>query len=370
MHRPLRKRVTRVGSGAFSIYLPKKWIDSWLPAQQERREVDLHRINDALLIVPAIQDQRLDAVSATDPESVARLLVSAYVQGYLVVNVQPREGAFGNDTQIHCRDVLRHTDERLVVEVGADRISFALESSLPAAFSSGSDLLGIMGAKTREVLRLAGDAVDCYGNDPERALHALQMLCAIHDEDVARLWHQSLRLVARIELPFTTITDFQALDLLAAELHAASSHAVQIASSILQEGGLHLDDLAFPLPHLRDRWPVLAAHPPAVRGMIRTFRPAFDDMQQALLHAVTALAAQDARTLHRLGQELQQTQASLQQRIFDNAVAHWGQQQDGVERGITASRIIQPLDHILACLQRMCQRGSLLLAATPPGGGP
>src|SRR5688572_18974933 len=43
-----RKRVTQVGSGAYSIYLPKRWIDGWPPEQREKREVDLHQINQSL----------------------------------------------------------------------------------------------------------------------------------------------------------------------------------------------------------------------------------------------------------------------------------------------------------------------------------
>src|ERR1041385_1577206 len=89
-----RKRVTQVGSGAWSIYLPKKWIDSWIPEQQAGREVDLHRISNSLLVVPVRQDRSFHATIPPRPDTVRTLLLSAYVRGHDAVELRPDAGAF------------------------------------------------------------------------------------------------------------------------------------------------------------------------------------------------------------------------------------------------------------------------------------
>src|SRR5687767_684313 len=147
-----RKRVTRVGSGAWSVYLPKKWIDSWTPAQQEGREVDLHIISGSLLIVPVLQDRGFEATGPADVEALRTLLLSAYVRGYESVRLHPAD-RFPNDAIAAARDFLRHLDERLVATVGPELIGFELPATGGAA--PAVDLLQSMGARLGETLDLA-----------------------------------------------------------------------------------------------------------------------------------------------------------------------------------------------------------------------
>lgn len=365
----IRKRVTRVGSGAFSIYLPKKWIDAWLPDQQETRQVDLHRINDALLIVPAIQQQAYAAAVDPDPAAVRDRLLSAYVRGYRDVHLTPARGAFDTTTQVRARSLLRHTDERLVADLGPDAIGFRLDADLPAPFQSGADLLGVMAAKVREVLRLASEAVDTYGSDPERALHALRMLRSIHDEDVERLWHQALRLVATLELPLDTVSDFQVLDLLAAELHTMSSQCLHVAEAILREQGLAVPDLEYPLVHLLERRRDPGAMQPLARGIVRNLRSAFTHAGEALPRALHAVQAADTSSLRALAADARTAQEDLQRRLYENARDHWGERTpDGGERAMTANGITQPAGNLLDSLARLCRRAGVLVDAR--GGEP
>src|SRR5688572_17006322 len=89
-----RKRVTQVGSGAWSIYLPKKWIDSWSPEQQAGREVDLHLINNSLLIVPVLQERAIEAEVSCRADQLRTVLLSAYVRGAASVRLKPEDGRF------------------------------------------------------------------------------------------------------------------------------------------------------------------------------------------------------------------------------------------------------------------------------------
>src|SRR5687767_7609614 len=241
-----RKRVTQVGSGAWSIYLPKKWIDSWSPGQQAGREVDLHLISGSLLVVPALQDRGFQATVPTQAAAVRTLLLSAYVRGYAQVRLAPEGGRFDSDCIAATRDFLRHLDERLVATVGPDAIGFALPVTVGAQTANGLEMMSLMAAKVREVVGLAADCAEHHGTDPDRALHAARLLQAIHDEDLSRLFHQTLRRVATLDLQLESVTDFQLLDLAASHLHAMGAQCVRIAATILDGYGLRLEDLAYP----------------------------------------------------------------------------------------------------------------------------
>src|ERR1051325_429061 len=245
-----RKRVTQVGSGAWSIYLPKKWIDSWIPEQQAGREVDLHRISNSLLVAPVRQARAFPATTPPRPDTVRTLLLAAYVRGHDAVELRPDAGAFDSDCIAATRDFLRHLDERLVATVTPEAIGFRLPEAVPGARGGRAALLGLMASKVREVVALAADCAEHHGSDPDRALHAARLLQSIHDEDVARLFHQTLRRAATLDLPLQAVTDFQLLDLAASHLHGIGAQAVRVAATILEGYGLTLDDLAYPRPDL------------------------------------------------------------------------------------------------------------------------
>ncbi len=362
----IRKRVTRVGSGAYSIYLPKKWIDAWPPSQQEGREVLLHGVNDALLIVPAIQDGSYEAAVQDHPDAIQHRLISAYVRGHSNVRLTPTEGTFHTETQIRARDVLRHTDERIVAQVSGKSIGFDLDPNASPPFANGSDLLHLLASRVREVLQLAGEATGSYGSDPERALHAMQMLRDIHQDDVSRLWHQALRLVATISLPLETVSDFQWLDLCAAELHTTSSQCLHVVTAILEEWQCDLQALDYPRSHTLSNLPELGPLPPIAKGMLRAYRGAFEAAQHLLGDSMLALAKGDAASLEAVARSARTAQAELQDALFTNAVAHWGQQDpDNGARASTANRISHPVGHILGSIARLNERALLLLAAKP-----
>lgn len=361
-----RKRVTRVGSGAFSIYLPKKWIDEWSPEQQEGREVDLHRINDALLIVPALIDASAEAELPADTPSVTRWLLSAYVRGRIKATARPADGArFDNDTITAARDLLRHLDERLVAHFSPDEIRFEIDRDLPPPAATGRDLLRVMGAKVQEVIRLAEEAVGTYATEPDRAIHALQLLEATHEEDVSRLFHQALRLVANLELPITTVSDFQMLDLVAADLLRISGHTVQITQTIMADYGLEITDLAYPRQHLLERIEHTGPPGPVSRDILRAYRPAFEDGHAMLERLLEALAAGDVASLAAVEAEAHKSQAALSQRIFRAIAEHWGKEEtpDEAQRGYNAYRLATPITNIALGVANTARHAMTLMAA-------
>lgn len=362
-----RKKVTRVGSGAFSIYLPKKWIDSWPPKQQESREVDLHPINDALLIVPAHLDQTAKATMPDHVDSVCSLLRSAYVRGLDGMVLTPEGGSFGAETIGAARDLLRHLDERLIVESNPDRISFSLDPDLPPNVSDGADLLRIMTAKVRDMTDLCQQAVDTHLQDHDRSLHAMGLLVTTQREDVRRLFHQALRMVARIELPMQSVSDFQVLDLLAADLERYGSHLVRIAEILLKDLGLTLDDLAFPRSHLIKTIGDTPKRTPLVQDLVRTYRQNFEAITETLGAVMDAIHARDTDALAAVHDGIMDQQDVMAERFFATVAQHWGDDIQAQEAlGVfTMARVASLMADLAHALQNACHHALILLAAEP-----
>lgn len=362
-----RKRVTRVGSGAFSIYLPKKWIDGWTLAQQKDREVDLHVINDSLLIVPVLTDQSVETTIDVDKRAVRRWLLSAYLRGKQRVRLLPDGDRFENDAVAAGRDFLRHLDERLVATCTPEEIGFTLNADLPPPAATGEDILAVMGAKVVEVVALARDAVATYGTDPDRTLHALGLLQATYDEDVSRYFHQAMRLVATIELPLRTVTDFQVLDLVAADLHRMADHAQRIAVTILREYGLSLDDLAYPRDHLLERMAHRDSPKGVARDMVRGYGAAFDEAERLLKQFLDALAGPNIEILAELIGDSYRAQDRIQERIFQTVTDHWGTadaaETEAAMASFTAYQISVPISNILGAVGTTARHSVGLLTA-------
>ncbi len=365
-----RKRVTQVGSGAWSIYLPKKWIDSWSREQQAGREVDLHLINNSLLVVPILQDRSLDAKVSCKAGSLRTLLLSAYVRGAVSVRLLPLgtkgEERFDSDCIAATRDFLRHLDERLVATVGPDAIGFRLPESAIAA-GTGSDLLALMAAKVREVVGLAADCIEHAGTDPDRALHAARLLQAIHEEDLSRLFHQTLRQVATLELPLESVTDFQLLDLAASYLHAMGAQAVRMAATVLDGYGLTFEDLAYPRADLVKRLGRRPALSPVAREIVQGYRKPFATAQSLVASLPGPVARGDLEALRTLAADALEARAALQQALFSAVVRHWGDEASkaGAEQGFMAYQAGHPLANLLGSIASLAELAITLTAAKP-----
>jgi hypothetical protein len=363
-----RKRVTRVGSGAWSVYLPKKWIDSWTPQQQDGREVDLHLISGSLLIVPVVQDRSFAATAPPDVPLLRVMLLSAYVRGYEKVELRPLE-RFPNDAIAAARDLLRHLDERIVATVGPDLIGF----TLPATPNSPPvDLLQVMGARLAETLDLAAECVEHASHDPERVVHAARLLQSIQEEDVARILHQTLRRVATLDLPLESITDFQLLDLAAFLLNGVGTQSLDIAQTVLRDLGLGLQDLAYPREELLRRMPKRDAPPPVARDMLQGHRATLREARALLGRLLPALRDNDLAALGSVVADAAKARDDLQARVFEAVVRHWGEEssQEDAARGFAAYQLTHPMANLVSAIWACAGQAMLFLAAKKPGPRP
>ncbi len=322
---PLRKKVTRVGSGAWSIYLPKKWIDAWEPEQQAGREVDLRAIGDSLLISPAIIRQRYEANVADDPGAITARLLSAYVRGYHVVRLAPVAASFSNDCIAGARDFLRHLDERLEPTCTPTEIGFGLRADLPVLVKHGEDLLQMLAAKVDAVLGLASDAVATYRHDADRALHAMRLLRDTHEEDVNRLFHQATRLVATLEIPMPSVTAYQLLGLAATDLARISEQGLRMADAILHEYGITRNDLDYPRAGLLDRVSLPDPGSGVARDMLGVVQRHFPLLRQGLQETMAAIFTGDIDALPALVTAATRRRDEVRHGAFAAAAAHWGE---------------------------------------------
>lgn len=360
-----RKKVTRVGSGAFSIYLPKKWIDSWPPAQQESREVDLHQISDSLLIAPAHVEHKARLTVPADQRVVCGTLQSAYVRGFDSITLEPVKGAFPAETIAASRDLLRHLDERLIVTSTPDSISFSLDPDLPPNVTDGSDLLRKLTAKVREMSGLCREAVDTHLVDPDRSLHAMALLASSQREDVQRLFHQALRVVSRIELPMRSVSDFQVLDLIAADLERFGSHMVRLAEILLADLGLTLADLAYPREHLLKTMGDVPTRTPIVNDLIRNYSASFDAIDAALMAVMESIHDRDMDALRDIHAQIHDQQDALASRFFATIASHWGDDIPAEEAVavFTVARVASILADLAHALLNAAHHGLVLLTA-------
>lgn len=349
---PLRKRVTKVGSGAWSIYLPKKWIDQWEPEQQAGREVEVRSIGEGMLITPTIVRSRYKLELQPQQQLVRVTLLSAYLRGYHNVQLSASSGVFDNDCIAGARDFMRHLDERLEARCSPTEIGFRLRADLPSAIGSADDLMQMMGAKVDEVLRLAHDAVSSYWHDPDRALHALRLLRDTHEEDVARLFHQATRLVATLEIPMPSVTAYQLLGLVAADLHRVSETGIRVAHGILQEYQLEPADLDYPRAHVLKTLVLPGVASGVSKTINRVASAHFEPTRELLRTTMNAVMGRDIEALMSVPIQAEALTNEIRRGVFEGVAAVWGQEDAATDpmQVLASTRhttsIIQALDHI------------------------
>ncbi len=364
MEAVIRKRVTKVGSGAWSIYLPKKWIDAWTPAQQEGREVDLRYISESILVTPVLSEEAYEVEAPDQPDVVRMLLLSGYIRGYNRITLHPAD-QFGNDTIAMARDFLRHLDERIVADCRPDAIQLRLQADM-GSDADAADVLGVLASKVSETLRLAADAIASYAHDPDRTLHALRLLRDTKQEDVDRLFYQAARLVATLGIPLESVSQYQLLGLVASDLQRVSEQATRMGQTILKDLGLEEEDLDYPRAHLLER--IRNPRPPTgvAKELHGVTRRGFETLDGLLKHLMEALSKADVPALVVVGMEAAQARRGIQDDVLRRVAEHWGTQTEPEEAlvAFTASKHATNLQNAFDHVESICHQATGLLAAT------
>ena len=201
-----RKKVTRSGKGAFSLYIPKRWIDGWKGEQARDRTVDLLQMDDYLIISPvqkgSSKSVRLDSDSV---DEVRHFLLSCYVRGFESAEVVAKD-RFTDEQICEARSFVRSLDDRLTLDISETRIAYDKNAAAMLSRPDAAQLQRLLLDKLLEGLRLVEELLEHFDRNPRRAIHLMQMLRLL-EEDTDKLALQILRLASRMEIPFENLVD-------------------------------------------------------------------------------------------------------------------------------------------------------------------
>jgi hypothetical protein len=206
MTQKYRKKVTKSGKGAFSLYIPKKWIDGWKGEQAKDREVDLIQMDDHLIISPvqksSLKSVKLDGDSV---DQVKHFLLSCYVRGFESAEILT-SAKFTDEQICGARSFVRSLDDRLTLEITENRIAYDKNAAAMLSRPDAIQLQRLLFDKLLEGVRLMEELVEHFDKNPRRGIHLMQMLKLL-EEDTDRLGLQILRLASRMEIPFENLVD-------------------------------------------------------------------------------------------------------------------------------------------------------------------
>lgn len=201
-----RKKVTRSGKGAFSLYIPKRWIDRWKGEQAKERTVDLLQMDDHLIISPVLKGSSKSAMLDSDSvEEVRHFLLSCYVRGFESAEIVTN-GRFTDEQICGARSFVRSLDDRLTLDITENRIAYDKNAAAMLSRPDATQLQRLLFDKLLEGVRLMEELLEYFDKNPRRAIHIMQMLRLL-EEDTDRLALQILRLASRMEIPFENLVD-------------------------------------------------------------------------------------------------------------------------------------------------------------------
>jgi hypothetical protein len=251
------KKISRAGSGGYSLYLPKRWINNWSEAQQKEKEIEMFEVGDQLIISP-MQSRKVltKKIEGASQEELIYHMLSAYIRGADNFTIT-QEGL--SDINIgEIRNILRFLDENLMVR--AERNSISFENRPVAAYDPGS-LIPLLFDKLIEAENLAADLVNDCDTNPVRCIHLMRMLYALEKEDVNRLSLQIFRNLSRCRSPAKDFIDINFKWSSANMLEIIGDGLYGVVQIVCRSYGINPNDLQYPAEYLEkkmvDRSPVL-----------------------------------------------------------------------------------------------------------------
>lgn len=241
-----RKRVTRSGKGAFSLYLPKKWVDNWSEEQLVERNVDILELDDHLIITPSRKNNSRSVTlrGGTDDE-VRQFLLCTYVRGYESADLKSKK--FSDEQICAARSFMRLLDENMILDISESKIAYGRNFKIDLESPKISQIQGLLFEKIQESLRLADDLIRHFDENPRRTIHLLKMMRTIEEEDVDRLTMQILRRATRVEIRSDSFADLFFVVLSTDLLEKLADSIFGIARSVLRFYGIDEKKLLFPL---------------------------------------------------------------------------------------------------------------------------
>lgn len=243
------KKISRAGSGGYSVYLPKKWISGWNEEQMESREVEMREVGEHLILTPKSSRRSCKGVSKGDTrEELIYHLLSAYING--ADDFSMTQDGLTDMELSEIRNTMRFLDENLCVKTDGDTIEY---ENRPVVTYDVSHLLPLLFEKVIEAENMAADLINDCDSDPKRCIHLMRMMHGIEKEDVNRLTLQIFRNLSRFRGPLRNFIDVNFMWSSANMLEIIGDALYGIVQVVCRCYGLDSDELQYPAEYLEGK---------------------------------------------------------------------------------------------------------------------
>jgi hypothetical protein len=298
-----RKKVTRSGKGAFSLYLPKKWVDGWGEEQSKERKVDLLELGDHLIISPVKKNSSKSVVlNNRDVDEIRQFLLCSYIKGYEAVELQ--SGGFSDEQISAARNFMRLLDEKLILDVSEDRIAYGRNFKVNLEVPTVFQIQRLLFEKLQESIRLTQELIEHFDSNPRRTIHLLKMLHILEEEDVDRLSMQIFRMATRMEVRFDSFADLFYVVLTTDLLEKMGDSVYGVAKSVCDYYGLDEEKLLLPLNAIMEDIPKPIKSPASIQDMKGAYLSGLEDCETHLRRIMEITLGKKGREAYQYMPEL------------------------------------------------------------------
>lgn len=243
-----RKRISRAGSGGYSIYLPKQWIKGWTEEQSKGKEVEMFTVGDQLVLSPTLSRRTARTKAGVlSKYELKQYIVSAYVNGaddFALSSDHLSESLIGES-----RNIIRLLDENLVPGSTNNEVSYSNRSDITHDTDA---LLTLLFDNVIEYENIAVDLLGCFDINPRKGVQLLRLMYTLEEEDIDRISFQLLRQLSRCDPSSKTLPDLVVKWMTADTLERIGDNLYAIAGLLCGAYGLEKDKLQYPVEYLQE----------------------------------------------------------------------------------------------------------------------
>ncbi|MEM2943791.1 MAG: hypothetical protein QXN93_06250 [Methanomassiliicoccales archaeon] len=238
------KKITE-GKGAFSLYIPKKWINRWRDIQLKERNVRMILLEDFLVITPVHKSSFASLyVSSHSVDDIKRFILASYIKGFEGAELIAAD-RFSDEQIMGSRDFVRFLDERISLDATEKRIELKFDNPREGTNSSFVHMRSLIFDKLGDAFQLLKELIEYFDRNARRSLHIMQILRLL-EEDIDKLVFRILRQASRFEMPIETISDLHFVSLTVSYLESMSDSVFGIVRSVCGIYEIDYRRLSFP----------------------------------------------------------------------------------------------------------------------------
>lgn len=308
------KKISRAGSGGYSIYLPKKWINRWTEGQQKEKEVEIFEVGDQLVLSPKRGRRELKKeMEGISRDELIYQALSAYINGIDDFCIS-QKGLSDIDVS-EMRNIMRFLDENLFLQSEGDTVCYHNQAIVT---HDADSLLSLLFDKVIEAERLAADIINDCDSNPNHTIHLMRMMYAIEKEDVNRLSLQLFRNLSRFKSSARSFLDINFRWNSANMLEIIGDALFAIVQNICYCYGIEVDELQYPMGYLEKK----AENRSSVMAGAEKFRlQLVIDMREAammLSKAKEAIILGDGRGAFEYKDEIRKQVRAMEEELADS----------------------------------------------------